>query len=367
MRRIRYFARMALKIVLAMSLPTVVLMLFTNHIFPPTSCGKIAYSAAEAEAPNNYDLMLVDERTEVTKVLVSNVIPGSHVWSPDGKYLAVIAPRDGMDDVYIAKADDGQLTHLTHNAGEESELAWSPDGHYVAFVGGRYDSSEIFVVNIGGGNPRWLTKNDFMDQSPVWSPDGTQIAFISNRNGNPNVYTMNADGTAQVNLTGDSAWDAGPVWSHDGKFIAFTSGQDHYQDVYGGDVQRVYIMNRDGSHQTRLTTNIHNASDLRWSPNDDMIAFYLIEAEGSGTEANIYAVDVRHQLVMPLTRVRTNMPPNVGSFDWSPDGSEIVYSMIPDMWTYISLFDFRGAETRWLVTGDDRMPKDFPRWQPCSQ
>jgi len=52
-----------------------------------------------------------------------------------------------------------------------------------------------------------------MNLNPKWSPDGTQILFTSTRDGNFEVYVMNADGTAQTRLTSNPAVDIGADWS----------------------------------------------------------------------------------------------------------------------------------------------------------
>ena len=39
------------------------------------------------------------------------------------------------------------------------------------------------------------------------------IAFTSNRDGNNEVYIMDADGSNQTRLTDDLAYDGGPSWS----------------------------------------------------------------------------------------------------------------------------------------------------------
>ena len=48
------------------------------------------------------------------------------------------------------------------------------------------------------------------------------IAFTSDReNGNFDIYVMNADGSGQTRLTDDPADDFNPSWSPDGGKIAF--------------------------------------------------------------------------------------------------------------------------------------------------
>src|SRR5215211_1632578 len=60
----------------------------------------------------------------------------------------------------------------------------------------------------------------------VWAgtfpgPNG-QIAFVSLRDGNDEIYVMNADGSGQTRLTDDPANNLSPSWSPDGERIAFS-------------------------------------------------------------------------------------------------------------------------------------------------
>jgi Tol biopolymer transport system component len=61
-----------------------------------------------------------------------------------------------------------------------------------------------------------LTTNPAADQAPDWSPDDTQLVFQSNRDGNIEIYVMNADGTEQTRLTDYPGRDLDPAWSPNG-------------------------------------------------------------------------------------------------------------------------------------------------------
>ena len=52
-----------------------------------------------------------------------------------------------------------------------------------------------------------------LDSHPAWSPDGAQIDFSSFRDGNSEVYVMNADGSGQTRLTTNGLGDQHPAWS----------------------------------------------------------------------------------------------------------------------------------------------------------
>jgi TolB protein len=47
----------------------------------------------------------------------------------------------------------------------------------------------------------------------VWSPDGSRIAFTSRRDGNDELYVMDADGSNQTRLTFANGHDNGPDWT----------------------------------------------------------------------------------------------------------------------------------------------------------
>ncbi|MGH8497327.1 MAG: hypothetical protein ACRERV_00715 [Methylococcales bacterium] len=91
----------------------------------------------------------------------------------------------------------------------------------------------------------------------LWGSKGLgTIAFMSFRDGNLELYVMNADGSAQTRLTNNPAYDGDPSWSPDGKRIAFGSFR-------GGNAE-IYVMNADGSAQTRLTNNPAYDADPNW-------------------------------------------------------------------------------------------------------
>jgi len=65
------------------------------------------------------------------------------------------------------------------------------------------------------------------NSDPAWSPDGSKIAFMSDRDGGDiEIYVMNADGSHQTRLTNSPGRDAHPSWSPDGKNIYFQSPRD---------------------------------------------------------------------------------------------------------------------------------------------
>ena len=84
-----------------------------------------------------------------------------------------------------------------------------------------------------------------------------RIAFQSDRDGNYEIYIMNADGSDQTRLTINPDDDAMfPAWSPDGTRIVFVSSRDGNYEIY--------VMNADGSDEVRLTDNTDDDMFPAW-------------------------------------------------------------------------------------------------------
>jgi Tol biopolymer transport system component len=208
-------------------------------------------------------------------------------WSPDGHQIAF---ADLLGSLYIVDVRTLAVTSLTDydrqgekGEGPDQDPDWSPDGSQIVFSRNDEDAvPSIFVIDADGSNLTRLTDPaPGSDIGPTWSPDGTRIAFVrrlSQNEGAPDIYVMNADGTGVTQLTDDPADDGSPTWSPDANRIAFSSDRDHpvlghrrqqfYSEHFGGllyDLRdmELYVMNADGTNETRQTFDAH----LGYSPN----------------------------------------------------------------------------------------------------
>ncbi len=234
------------------------------------------------------------EQTRLTENDVADTYPAL---SPDGSKIAFVRASSDTDvagtDIYIMDADSSELTRLTENHKFDSHPSWSPDGSKIAFSSGDSSNLDIYVVNSDGSEPTRLTDNPTMNLRPSWSPDGSQIAFSSNRDGNYEIYVMSSDGSEQTRLTENNTADSYPSWSPDGSKIAFDSGSDTIiRGSWESGYINIYVMNADGSEQTRLTSDDSADYYPSWSPDGSQIAFsssrdgnyeiYVMNADGSG-------------------------------------------------------------------------------------
>ena len=146
----------------------------------------------------------------------------------------------------------------------------------------------------------------------------SKIVFVSDRDGpdpvgnlgRSEIYVMNADGSGQTRLTDNEFLDNNPDLSPDGRRIAFAEQVDGGVDIF--------LMNVDGSGLKRLTTmTAMRLGALRpaWSPDGKRLAFQTF------VQPDIYVINADGTGLVNLT----NRPGSNGSPTWSPDGRRIAF------------------------------------------
>ncbi|MCH8822130.1 MAG: PD40 domain-containing protein [Planctomycetes bacterium] len=163
-------------------------------------------------------------------------------------------------------------------------------------------SGRVFVISALPDKPANNT-------APSWSPDGKKIAFYSNRDGNYEIYIMNTDGTNQTRLTHTPERDYLPRWSPDGSKIVFFSGSK-------GQFQ-IHVMNADGTQTKALTNELCNHEDPSFSYDGSQI-YYNTDCDG---DHEIYVMNADGTDPKRLSRntIRDYTPRS------SPDGQRIAF------------------------------------------
>ncbi len=203
---------------------------------------------------------------------------GNSAWSlsRDGTRLAFRAEADDNQEIWIKDLDDGPLSRLTFDEGDDWSPHWSPDGEMLTFVSNRatdandrnvwtkradgtgeaellYDHDGLIVEGFWGPDQEWLVLRggaagagrntrdilalrpgvdsvarpllaaEYDEQEPALSPDGRWLAYISNEAGSGgfDVFVrpfpdMNS-GRWQVSTEGGVM----PVWAHSGRELFF--------------------------------------------------------------------------------------------------------------------------------------------------
>ncbi len=155
--------------------------------------------------------------------------PSSALWSPDGRSVAFLWERAGIQNLYLADAAGGTAPRAltSYPDGGVANIFWSKDGQRIYFA----RQGDLWQVTPAGGAPGrvWTTPDAEISISP--SPDGTRVAFVR-RSGPPPALGQPVqtdlwvrslvDGT-ETRLVSNMGAVSGGTWSPDGQHLAFTA------------------------------------------------------------------------------------------------------------------------------------------------
>lgn len=247
---------------------------------------------------------------------------GGAIPQPAGDIIVFQSNRDGQFEIYIMNGDGTGQTRLTNNQTVDQDPTWSRDTRKIAYasrLGAASDSFEIFTINSDGSGPTRLTNNSFTDDKPSFSPDGTRIVFRSTRpdilDGEPfansDLYLINADGTGEQRLTTNPGIDREPAFTPDGRILY---SQEMPGNVSG--IFRICRINSDGSGLTPLTTGPEDARPA--SSRDGSRIVFTARRDGNN-EIFVMNANGSNQ-----TRLTTTAAPERAPV-FSPDGQRIVF------------------------------------------
>jgi serine/threonine protein kinase/dipeptidyl aminopeptidase/acylaminoacyl peptidase len=131
----------------------------------------------------------------------STRVDGIPALSPDGRRVAFVSGRSGVEELWLADADGANAAQATTTTEGLGFPRWSPDGRQIAFHSNPEGQADIYIIPAGGGKPRNITSHPATDAFPSFSRDGKWLYFSSNRSGPTTIWKQATAGGPAIQVT----------------------------------------------------------------------------------------------------------------------------------------------------------------------
>jgi Tol biopolymer transport system component len=308
-------------------------------------------------------------------------------FSPDGNKIAYVKESSAEDsgvgsDIWVIPATGGESVQVSHLLGRVMRPVWSPDGKKIAFHRNPdpeiYDGQELWIVPVSErGEPTATpTKIDQPLQSGRllgWTRENT-IGMLLRNPMHKAIYTVPSTGGKATQVTPDGAiW---PSWSADGERIFYQSAKSESGissvPAGGGTVSHVpidagpknegwkspkvspngeaivfparkegsagvhlWIIPMQGGQARQLTTSPGTDLFPKWSPDGKLVLFARQVKSGVSVTTSLYLVSAeggRPRKLVSFDGDDIEMPNDVDTTAWSPDGKSITYVSDHRVW-----------------------------------
>jgi Tol biopolymer transport system component len=188
--------------------------------------GRLAFSQRRAD----YDVWRLDRGGKPSPFLTSSRLDTSPQYSADGRHIALASGREGESvEIWVASANERSPAQITRLGEFSGTPRWSPDGRWIAFDA-RKNGWDIWVIEAGGDSLKQLTHGPADSVIPSWSRDGSSIYFASNRSGRFEIWRMPAHGGTAERITRNGGYVA--FESADGKTLYYTLSNAGTEGLY---------------------------------------------------------------------------------------------------------------------------------------
>ncbi len=268
--------------------------------------------------------------------------------SPDGRTIAF----DLLGDVYTMPVTGGEATRIVGGLSFESQPTWSPDGKTLAFLSDRSGVENLWIADADGANPRAVSKDQKTNDrpqimaSPAWTPDGQFIVVSKARPPDPGTFWLfmyHRDGGTGVRVGAapppQPAPDAqgpppppppnrlGAVVSPDGRFIYYAQRTGGFTYNARFPLWQIYRHDRETGDAMQVTNAQGSAMRPVLSPDGRLLVYATRFKSDTALRLRNLETGAERWLASQVTRddqesraSRDTMP----RYDFTPDGRSLL-------------------------------------------
>ena len=268
--------------------------------------------------------------------------------SPDGRTILF----DLLGDLYTMPIAGGEAKRIMGGLSFESQPTWSPDGKTIAFLTDRTGVENLWIADADGSNPRAVSKDGRTNDrpqimvSPTWTPDGNFIVVSKSRPPDPGTFWLfmyHRDGGTGVRVGTPPPPQPGPeaqgpppapptnrmgtVVSPDGRFIYYTQRTGTFTYNARFPLWQIYRHDTETGDVTQVTNAQGSAIRPALSPDGKWMVYGTRHKAQTGLRVRNLETGAERWLAYPVTRddqesraSRDTLP----RYDFMPDGKSLI-------------------------------------------
>jgi Tol biopolymer transport system component/tRNA A-37 threonylcarbamoyl transferase component Bud32 len=151
-----------------LSLPT------ASGLSPRMKPGYVIYRGQKAGRDGLWKVAEGGTATELWNGVNGRVIAGAAI-APGGQRVAFTVQARGVTQLYLMNTDGTDTRRVAQELDVRGAPAWSPDGRWLAVAANRDGEPRLFKMPVAGGTPVPLVQEYSID--PTWSPSGQFLVY----------------------------------------------------------------------------------------------------------------------------------------------------------------------------------------------
>jgi imidazolonepropionase-like amidohydrolase/Tol biopolymer transport system component len=267
--------------------------------------------------------------------------------SPDGRTIAF----DLLGDIYTLPIAGGTATRVIGGMSFESQPRFSPDGRHLAFLSDRTGVENLWLAGVDGSHPKPVTSDTQTNDrpqllsSPAWTPDGQYLIVSRQRAPEPTfaLFLHHRDGGTGIRIGSapppppdpDNPGPPPPpaknrlggVVSPDGRFVYYTERNGNFSYNTRFPLWQVIRFDRETGDTATITNAQGSAMRPVLSPDGKHMVYGTRFETGTALRVRELATGDERWLVHPVTRddqesraSRDTLP----GYAFLPDGQSLV-------------------------------------------
>ncbi len=177
---------------------------------------------------------------------------------------------NGVDtDIFCTDNNGSNVTQITFDGGQKSELQIEPLGTKLAFIAGPLGNQSLVTISKSGSNRQTLIAGATAISQPRFNSNSSQILYLK-QSPQFNIFTINTNGTAEFQVTTAASNITSANFNEFGSQIVFA------QDISGQ--SEILIIDSNGQNQQILTTGTNANTFPIFFDNSQKIAFSTFQS-----------------------------------------------------------------------------------------